>query len=225
MKALTLMLLLLAAFTLQANASLPNLCQPLQKKVKVQYTINTSFSVGEKHQQQLTLWRTPQKVAHQYPTKLITQQWTRANNGRLSRTQYFDQDLRAIEFEIQSPQTSTDAHWQKKFQLVTNQLINSMNLVTTQGQACDLVKYYHLEKNGVIHQLTWMPHKSLVTRYRVSSAKMSKEWVLQTLDYDAEAVNRFFSLREQYPSTDFADIGDNESDPVLSKLIHLGFTH
>ncbi len=147
MKALTLMLLLLAAFTLQANASLPNLCQPLQKKVKVQYTINTSFSVGEKHQQQLTLWRTPQKVAHQYPTKLITQQWTRANNGRLSRTQYFDQDLRAIEFEIQSPQTSTDAHWQKKFQLVTNQLINSMNLVTTQGQACDLVKYYHLEKN------------------------------------------------------------------------------
>ncbi len=225
MRPLTLLIVMLMFLSMQANASFPNICHSTEQNVKAQYTIETHTHVGEKNQQLFTLWRTLKKVAHQYPLKNVTQQWTRAQNGRLTRTQFFDQYLHAIEFETQSPQKSTDNHWQKKFQLVTHQLINKMNLEGSQGELCDLVEYYQLEENGVIHQLSWLPNKKLVSRYRVSSAKLSKEWVLQSVDYDNNKVSDFFNIRDQYLNTDFADIGDNESDPVLSKLIHLGFSH
>ncbi len=223
MRPLILLIIMLVFLSMQADASFPNICQPTKQSVKAQYTIDTRTHVGEQQQQSFTLWRTLQKVAHQYPHKNVTQQWTRSKNGRLTRTQFFDQDLRAIEFETQSPQKSTNNHWQKKFQLVSHKLINKMNLEGTQGKLCDLVEYYQLEENGVIFQLSWLPNKKLVSRYRVSSASMSKEWVLQSVDYNTNAVSEFFSVRDNYLNTDFADIGDNESDPVLSKLIHLGF--
>ncbi|MEY8204651.1 MAG: hypothetical protein RPR40_06210 [Bermanella sp.] len=224
MKKLSLIGFVLASFTMQAHASLGNICQPLQKAAKVQYSIETRQPTGQQSRQDFTLWRTSQKVAHQYPLKSLSQQWTRSHDGRLTQTQYFEQDLRAIEFETQSPQDSSQAHWQKKFQLISSQLIKAMDLVTSKGRACDLLEYYQLEKDGVLHQLSWLPNKNLVSRYRISSAKMSKEWLLQSVNYDADLVADFFNARDHYQATDFADIGDHESDPVLSKLIHLGFS-
>ena len=36
-------------------------------------------------------------------------------------------------------------------------------------------------------------------------------------------MNVNFALWQQYELTDYADIGDNESDPFLAKMINLGF--
>lgn len=40
---------------------------------------------------------------------------------------------------------------------------------------------------------------------------------------DPEAVMTAFEDRSRYASTDYADIGDNESDPFLLRMVNLGF--
>ena len=225
MRAFILFIIMSVFFSMQADASFPNICHATQQSLRAHYTIDTSQHLGEKRQQPFTLWRTSQTVALQHPLKSLTQQRTRTNNRRLTRIQFFDNQSQAMKFTNQSSRKISNENRKNKFKILSNNLISKLNLINTQGSACELLEYYQLEENGVIYQLSWLPNKNLVSRYRVSSASMSKEWVLQSVDYNFNTVSDFFSVRDQYINTDFADIGDNESDPVLSKLIHLGFAH
>ena len=51
---------------------------------------------------------------------------------------------------------------------------------------------------------------------------MVREWTLQDVNYNADT-NTFFAKRESYQSTDYADIGDDHTDPFLTKMVNQGF--
>ena len=38
-----------------------------------------------------------------------------------------------------------------------------------------------------------------------------------------DAIKQKFAVWDRYQTTDYADVGDNESDPMLAKMIKLGF--
>jgi len=40
---------------------------------------------------------------------------------------------------------------------------------------------------------------------------------------EPKKIEEFFRIRGSYQTTDYADIGDNESDPFLLKMMNLGF--
>lgn len=48
-------------------------------------------------------------------------------------------------------------------------------------------------------------------------------WTLESIKGDKKSINASFAQRDMYQSTDFADIGDNESDPFLMNMMNLGF--
>jgi hypothetical protein len=65
---------------------------------------------------------------------------------------------------------------------------------------------------------------SVVEQLVLKAGDKRTEWTLTATHRDATAAQRVFSVRESYKSTDFADIGDNETDPFLRDMIHLGFS-
>ena len=51
---------------------------------------------------------------------------------------------------------------------------------------------------------------------------MHRSWTLTNADYEAD-VSNFFAKRVDYQATDYADIGDDHTDPFLTKMVTQGF--
>ncbi len=62
-----------------------------------------------------------------------------------------------------------------------------------------------------------------MTELTITQGDKKSHWKLQKIERNQDVINQFFAQRANYQSTDFADIGDNESDPFLIKMINLGF--
>ena len=58
---------------------------------------------------------------------------------------------------------------------------------------------------------------------RISTPSYSREIVLTASHHNQQKVQVEFAKWDNYQTTDYADIGDNESDPFLAKMINLGF--
>ena len=76
--------------------------------------------------------------------------------------------------------------------------------------------------------LSWMPELKLVQRYELRSIgqlgqRRVTQWQMDKLHTDPAQVSSAMSSFKDFGATDYADIGDNESDPFLMKMIKLGF--
>jgi hypothetical protein len=58
---------------------------------------------------------------------------------------------------------------------------------------------------------------------KTESADKAVNWQLAEVTYDNKMIQQQLDTFSAYQSTDFADIGDNESDPFFRKMINLGF--
>jgi hypothetical protein len=67
-----------------------------------------------------------------------------------------------------------------------------------------------------------MPSVNMVKSLTETTPGMTREWQLKEMVTEDAAVKAAFELRDDYETTDYADIGDNESDPFLLKMINLG---
>ncbi len=65
--------------------------------------------------------------------------------------------------------------------------------------------------------------RSKSERASVGASSVISRWVLVSLESDEDKVGDRFAAWDSHDTTDFADIGDNESDPFLLKMINLGF--
>jgi len=186
--------------------------------------IQTSTETASPIENKLTLWRLNKRVAHQYESPAITKAWAQDAKGGLLMWQFFDDAKRTIEYEAQhfNPDHQQQA-WEEKWQVVSSALIDQMQSHGDTGSKCNKKKRYSLEKNHRKMTLEWLTTIQLPARFEIKETDKTTVWTLRHLISDKDVITRQFSQRDQWQSTDYADIGDNESDPFLLSMINLGF--
>ena len=173
---------------------------------------------------QLILWRQKNSVAEQFPAKGITEIWERNHSNSIKLNRYFDAYQRGIEY---SPSEVKDVNgnddWSMKTQLVADSLLQKMSLSNREGSGCDREESYLLAEKNYTATLVWLPAYRLVKSYHMQSGSREQVWTLNKMTTDKNSINHFFKQYSDYKTTDYADIGDSESDPFLRKMIRLGF--
>ena len=172
----------------------------------------------------MVLWRRANSVAEQYPKRAITELWERNRSNSIKLNRYFDAYQRGIEYapgEIKG--LGSDDDWSMKNQLVANSLLAKMTLIKTIGSGCDREEIYTLKDPQQSITLNWLPTYRLVKSYTRNAKGETSTWLLTAKSTDTKVINAFFEQHLDYQTTDYADIGDNESDPFLKKMINLGF--
>lgn len=206
-------------------ALLSPLASAAQCTIDSQY-MQASYLASQKHgaetaekTQQFTLWRTPAQAAQQ--DEQIVEVWQQLSNKQLRPIRYFPQAKRGIEYqpsEVQGVQ-----NFSRKYQLVSDQLLANMTLKSEQGEGCDKVQKYQFKQADTTIELTWAANKKLLESMHISKPSSSQTIVLQSVNFNKQNVQQQFAVWDNYQTTDYADIGDNENDPFLAKMINLGF--
>lgn len=221
---LSTLFIFIVAFYLPFNANASNStitsCSAEQPIVAV-YQLTTQNKNTGKNTQQVELWRDANQVAIRYPASDVTEFWERTSNNKLHLIRYFDSHERGIEYQ---PDEIKGAHdWSLKRQLVSDLLINEMELRKTRGKMCNIVEYY-VKKSGNAHlKLHWFADQKLIKRFQVKNEQNSIDWKLLNVISVPLKVAAEFDKLAYYDTTDYTDIGDNESDPFLLNMINLGF--
>lgn len=177
------------------------------------------------HTEQFQLYRKNKEVAHVYPEAQMTEFWSLEPNGFVRPTRFFDEHRRAIEYAAADINNGRgDKSWDSRFQLVEGRFLARMNKVETSGEGCSAVEHYSLtNEQGVKTVIKWMPELLLVSYLEIKTEKGLKVWEMQRYSTDTSEIDALFKDRYSYKSTDYVDIGDNESDPFLRNMINLGF--
>ena len=172
-----------------------------------------------------SLWRDGQDtVAHQHEDAGVVDVWHKRDDAHLQLIRYFDADKEAIEyFPGDIPGSGRGMDWPGKFTLLSKDMLSGMKKTSSEGEGCDLKEMYRLEKDDKALEIIWRPALELIEAQTLTQHGESQTWTLTSLTSDAAKVAAFFTAREDYHATDYADIGDNESDPFFRKMIRLGF--
>ena len=218
-------LLLLTAITFPLFASASDTCQ--STAFMATYNIEqTTHDAASNKQNQLVLLRAQNSVFHINNQQVATQ-WTTLPHNHMKKTSYFIDDKRAIEYE--ATKTISNQAWQYHAQLLHPLFQKQSTLIETTGQDCDKLEHYQQQKNTKTVDIWWFPAKKLVQRIsttlsdKTESADKAVNWQLAEVTYDNKMIQQQLDTFSAYQSTDFADIGDNESDPFFRKMINLGF--
>ncbi len=177
-----------------------------------------------KSEQLVVLWRRDKQVAIQNVTTKITELWELTTNNRLRLVKYFDDYQRGIEYqpgEVNHGQGEND--WSLKQQLVSNSLINNMSVDSSLEDDCGVRQNLSLAEEHDSIKLTWAPDRSLMLDMEVKNGDGASTWTLQKTETDQSLIKDYFASLLGYQTNDYIDIGDNESDPFLLKMIKLGF--
>lgn len=169
-----------------------------------------------------TLWRSNNRVAYQFSETGITELWERMRDGRTRLVRLFDEEKRGIEYTASETGLDSDTDWQKKYQLLPQVFLESMVTGAESGQDCARKRGYSKTDGDIRIQLTWLENLRLVESYTLQKPGVEVRWTLKRVEDNPARVNQAFQSRENYQLTDYADIGDNESDPFLLKMIQLG---
>lgn len=227
-KHLSLCLILLTAcigsnaLTAKEQATEKTACtiEPLMAK----YHETQTQANSKKIERDITLVRHGNSVAIHYSDAHITELWTKLKNNRMVLTRYFNKHQRGISYEpTEMPKELRKSNWDDKFQLLSQHTIEAMTLTKTSDEHCEQQQTRTSKnKHGTI-TLEWLPKQRLIKTYNATSHGKKSLLQLESVEHDAQAINQYFATLEGFDTTDYADIGDMESDPFLSKMINLGF--
>ncbi len=208
-------------------------CEELREILGASYTISSNGRQDVK----LDFWRAGNQVMYHYPDRNVADQWTRTRNGFLKPVRYFTADERAIEydaFDINGGKGSKD--WESRSRWISQDRLESMQLTGSEGEGCLRTETYDFAPTDRMGKpvpfsgasLTWLPELQLVERYLVRNTdslgqRRITQWRMDELKTDATLVERSLQAFDDFAATDYADVGDNESDPFLMKMIRLGF--
>jgi|AZIC01.1.fsa_nt_gi hypothetical protein len=184
--------------------------------------IHNNEDAEQKHV--MNLWRTKTQVAHEYLNNGITELWQKVSNGEVRLVRYFDHEQQAIEYQPgEVSYRNANNHWQQMQHMISDDLLTKMSLINKSGHGCDAVETYQLTTDTQNLTVEWMPKLQLMKSLLNVSGGVKTQWKLIELINDEQAITQEFAKREQYRATDYADIGDNESDPFLQKMIAMGY--
>lgn len=167
-----------------------------------------------------SLWRKNQKVLSVSGEQSTT--WFKLSNGSVKKTANFDHFKRSIEYQAKP---MSDDRWQQIRQLISNSNKKSLKLLGSQLKGCYQQESYQWENDKLDLQgkLLWNTDLKLITELTIKQGGRQSHLQLEKIEQDEKVIEAAFAQRSEYQATDFADIGDNESDPFLIKMINLGF--
>ncbi|KPZ56154.1 hypothetical protein AN391_02303 [Pseudoalteromonas sp. P1-13-1a] len=206
--------------TLASTSTLARQCDIDSAQLKADYKITNTHN-HEQSTQSLTLWRNNSQVAHQ--REVITELWQHLANKQIRPIRYFNAQQRGIEY--QPSEVRGIQNWSAKNQLVDAHLIEKMTLLNTQGTGCDEVKNYALTQGDNQFKLALLTKSNLVKSFSVTNKKNHTHTALNlnNVSSNKAEITAQFAKWDRFQTTDYADIGDNENDPFLAKMINLGF--
>lgn len=168
----------------------------------------------------LEYYRNGNVVAYSYPSQKITEVYRRLKNGNVALMKAFDAYKRAIEYDTIDIETEGDTiSWESHANLPSPE---RMHLLANRVPCSLSEQFEHYIKRGNFSyvEMMWSRSKDILIALEVYEHKRLKyRYVLENLT----PIDNHLDLIHDYESTDFADIGDNEHDPFLVKLIDLGF--
>lgn len=204
----------LLIFLLISSSS--SFAQECSQEFKASYEIKQASKT-----KQVTLWRKEAAVAYQNPNSNVTDFWTNAPNDRLKLVRLFDNHERGIEYEAKD--YGNKVTWNNLFHKFSPQRLAKMKLKSSVGQGCNIVETYSETNHGELVEVQWLPKYQIAKHIKVEADKTTLTWNLTELSADKEKVKQQFVLWDNYYLTDYVDVGDNESDPFLAKMINMGF--
>ena len=163
---------------------------------------------------EVKLFRNHQQVAYEYKNKGVTELWERMPNGRVHLIRFFNDAKRGIEY--QSNEIKGDNNWDVKYYLVSNVLRQA---ASNPDNRSVLRKQFN---DGLV-ELEWANEWQLPRVLTVTTGLHATRWALISSHFNKNEVGTYFATLDHYATTDYADIGDSESDPFLMKMIKLGF--
>lgn len=192
----------------------------------------------------LILWREGGqngRVAVEKTKTSVTEIWNRTTNGQLRTVRLFDQYERAVEFEPTGSPDNSEAVWRQRFYLVDPASLSrndgptsnsvGINIKPESAEGSDL----SCNNTSALGNLTgnirtdveWHDSLQIPMTYRkiqwLAGGPQQVNWKLIDWNTDSKEIAQRFEQWDRYDAVDFADIGDNESDPFLARMINLGF--
>ena len=218
--------ILLFATVILSTANTFAACEANPDRLGARYVETQTVVEPEKEEiSHLTVWRGDRQIAHEYTDKHITELWEKGASERMRLVLYFEENQRGIEYQPgeEGLETSKEA-WLKKSRLIPADKLAGMELSGTSGQSCEQAEHYEKQEEGLSIRIEWLPGPKLVKSATWETENTRTELVLEEIVTDPADVDAVFTRLSDYQTTDFADIGDQESDPFLQKMINLGFT-
>ncbi|WP_404342271.1 hypothetical protein [Pseudoalteromonas mariniglutinosa] len=210
----------LLSLALLSPLTLAQECDIDSQYVQANYRVTSQADEAKASQTQLfTLWRTPHQVAKQ--GEQLVEMWQQLRNQQIRPIRYFQKQQRGIEYQPAEVQGHQD--WHSKYQLISNQLLAKMTLKSEQMEGCEHQQRYQLQEGDSHIELVWLANQKLLKSMQISKPSYQQTITLQSVNFAKQVVLQQFAIWDRYQTTDYADIGDNESDPFLAKMINLGF--
>ncbi len=185
------------------------------------YTINSTKGTNN-----VGYYRYKDSVAYNYSAQNISELYKKSRNDTALLTRAFVKDRRAIEYDAIDMRTEKQStSWNQHKNLATPEQFNFTHVEVEQKNGCN-IEHYSLHKDGVDVTMTWLKNYEVLVKLEVKKeAKISYVYMLDSLKLE-DKKPAHMAMIENFDSTDYADIGDNESDPFFTKMITLGFvTH
>lgn len=171
--------------------------------------------------QHIKLWRNQAAVAYQNGESKVTDFWTSAPKQRLKLVRLFDEHQKGIEYEAKT--YGNKITWNNLFHKISPRQLANMTLQSSSGQGCNLTETYSKTEHGKTVEVKWLPQYQIAKSIKVETKQNTLSWRLTKLEPNVAKVNQQFAHWDKYYLTDYVDIGDNESDPFLAKMINMGF--
>lgn len=212
-------LLLITAILFSTFVSANDQCQ--STTIMATYNIEQATkSNTSKNNSELILLRTHHSAYH-ISNKSLATQWTKLPQNNIKKTSYFIDDKRAIEYE--ATKTTSSQVWDYHAQLLHPKFKEQSTLIDKTGVSCNKLEHYQQKTAEKTVDIWWYPEKKLMQSITSVSKDKTVNWQLVETTHNTQVIQQQLNTLSAYQSTDFADIGDNESDPFFRKMINLGF--
>ncbi|WP_448567992.1 hypothetical protein [Thalassotalea ganghwensis] len=169
-----------------------------------------------------TLVRHNNSVAHVNSALAQINMWHKVKNNKVMFTRYFSDVKQAIEY--QPAEVKGQFNFTDKFQMLPQAFIKQLELVEENKIGCNTEQTFRSRNGKQRIELVWLKELKLLKRLTIGKGSKETVWRQQELFINAERVTQFYKALADYNVTDYADIGDNENNPVLAKMIYQGFS-
>lgn len=190
-----------------------------------EYRIRTVTAEGvESEPEVLRVVRGTERVMHIHPLTARAEMWERNARGGTHFTRYYDDAGRGVEFyQGNAAEPRSQMGWDRAWQLVPEAILQEHSPRDSRRRdGCLTVEDYAYSVQGAEHHLQWLPGQDLIHRLEIRTPEITRVWELTALITGDGTFAAEQSSRAGYVVIDFADLGDQESDPFFRSLTHDG---
>ncbi|CAA0081201.1 Uncharacterised protein [Halioglobus japonicus] len=176
----------------------------------------------EEETQTLLLLRSANRVMHIHPAQHTADVWERNAHGGVHFSRFYDSRQRGIEFyQGVAAEPSSQLSWDQAYQLLPTAVLSENEIQSVRAApGCARVESYRYTVEGDTYTLEWLPAQQLVLSLTVDRGLYHMTWTLEYVVAQPDRLNEEMRMREAYITIDYADLGDQESDPFFRSLKH-----